>query len=354
LVVLLSLAGLPFVKVGDDVRLLDRRSPELAADEAAIRETIGGFDTRTVFIVSGSTVDEVLQRDEILSSTLETLQREGRIQSFQALSQFVPSASTQVRRRDALRSFLRSREEEIDAALQTLGFRSRSMEGLRDEASSTSHTNLELERFLSSTASLSVRHLWLGQVGGSYVALATVDGTNSAAQLDRLALPAGVFFSDAVAETSDILRTYRRHATLAIVGFYLLIFAFVIRRYGRIHGLLAFTPALLAALLSISMQGILAQPVNLFSVLSILIILGLGIDFTIFLLEGEDQENATMLAVILSGLSTLLSLALLAFCTSPVLQSFGHSLFFGTATAVLLSPIVLVAPRRHVQRRRRL
>lgn len=101
------------------------------------------------------------------------------------------------------------------------------------------------------------------------------------------------------------MKEQRAHAALWIPLFYGFVLVVLITRYGLKRGLLAFFPALTAAFLCVAVSSLLGYPTNLFSLLSIIVVLGLGIDFTIFLLEGEDEIDATMIAVALSSLSTL-------------------------------------------------
>ena len=68
-----------------------------------------------------------------------------------------------------------------------------------------------------------------------------------------------------------------------------------------------------------------------------LLLLGVGVDYGIFLLEHRD-DPASWLAVSLGAASTLLAFGLLALSATPALHSFGLSLLLGIGLVWLLSP----------------
>ena len=92
-----------------------------------------------------------------------------------------------------------------------------------------------------------------------------------------------------------------------------------------------------AALLSLAALGWLGVPLQLFGVLAQLLLLGLGVDYGIFLLEHEG-DGASWLAVCLGAASTLLAFGLLSLSATPALHGFGLTLLFGIGLVWLLSP----------------
>ncbi|MFN8391107.1 MAG: MMPL family transporter [Bdellovibrionota bacterium] len=334
--------GVLRARVDDDVRLLEGRDEALRQEDNVVSSYIGGTDTSRFFIVSGDTPQEVLAREEALTESLLPEQPPVR---FQALSQFIPSVARQKDNEALLSSFLARHGAELRSGLSELGMEDEAINLLLSQPGAFPPP-LDFDTFTASAASEPVRQLWLGSAANRSVSLVTVAEGTDTSVLDRAAtrIP-GVFFVDRVRDTSNILAEHRVLGTETIVLFYLLVLVVLIHRYGIRAGVTAFLPAVLAGAICIAGCGLSNQPVNLFSVLAILIVLGLGIDFAVFLLEGEHEIEATMFAVLLSALSTLLSLALLALCSAPVLRSFGQSMFLGTGAAMVFAPVVLYRPR---------
>jgi len=86
----------------------------------------------------------------------------------------------------------------------------------------------------------------------------------------------------------------------------------------------------LASLITLGCLGWLSIPVNLFTVLALLLVLGVGIDYGIYMEEERgDQDSAAWIGVSLSAMTTLLSFGLLALSQTPALQTFGLTMLLG-------------------------
>jgi len=332
--------GLSHARISDDVRLLQDRPVELIAEDRFIENATGHEEQSRFFLISASRAEDVLEKNAVLTAKLRELKDEGVLQGFDSLSNFVPPDSLQRKSALAVRNFVSLHESELRSRLADLGLEQTTLDSTLARLKEDPIVPFSLEAWLGADVSFPYRHLWLGEISGKYASILTLRGASDVAKLSSLSEP-GVFYIDEVDDASRLLGEYRRHVSIVVPLLYFFVFLFMIWRYGFLRGGVAFLPAGVAALLCIAMQGITGEPINLFSLLAILIVLGLGIDYTIFLLEGEEQVEATMMAVVFSAVSTFLSLALLALCSAPVLRVFGESLLIGTAFAMLWSPIVL-------------
>lgn len=116
-----------------------------------------------------------------------------------------------------------------------------------------------------------------------------------------------------------------------------LVFALLFLRYrGQAWRVMA--PTLLAGVLTLGLLGLLGQPMELFNVLALLLLLGMGIDYGIFLMEHRGDASA-WLAVCVGGASTWLSFGLLGLSSTPALRAFGLTLLFGIALVWVISPL---------------
>jgi predicted exporter len=77
--------------------------------------------------------------------------------------------------------------------------------------------------------------------------------------------------------------------------------------------------------------------------MALLLVLGVGVNYSIFLWEGGTRSRAALAGVIASSLTTLLSFGLLAFCSLPALAWLGITLSFGILLALLLTPLALAS-----------
>ena len=119
-------------------------------------------------------------------------------------------------------------------------------------------------------------------------------------------------------------------------------------RYRR-NALLLLVPPLVGTLLSLSALGWLGIHIQLFTVLPLLLILGMGIDYGIFLLEHVDEQERMWMVTCLSTISTILSLGMLGFSSTPALHILGLTLALGITMTWLTSAWVGKYLSRHLR-----
>jgi predicted exporter len=112
----------------------------------------------------------------------------------------------------------------------------------------------------------------------------------------------------------------------------------------RLRGGIATTlPVALAVGVTLAIFGYARVPLNLFNWLALMLVLGVGANYAVFLREGclraDADLGAVWTGVLLSAATTLLSFGMLAMSAMPALKSFGATLALGIAIAVLLAPI---------------
>ena len=89
------------------------------------------------------------------------------------------------------------------------------------------------------------------------------------------------------------------------------------------------------------MISLAGETLNLFNFLAMILVLGIGIDFTLFVAEAREELTSTMFAITLSALTTMLSFGLLSLSSTYAVHSFGLTVLIGIACAYLLSPLAM-------------
>ena len=194
--------------------------------------------------------------------------------------------------------------------------------------------------------SASARDLWLGEVGAQQTSVVMLRGLNDPALLGRLQAAAdglpGVRWVDKTAEVSSLLGRYRGAMSWLLLLGHAVVLGALFWRFGR-PAWRAWLPTALATLLTVGILGWLGQPFQLFNVLALVLLLGIGSDYGIFLLEHEGDPSA-WLAVVLGAASTWLSFGLLGLSSTPALRAFGLSLLFGVLLVWGLAPLLRAPP----------
>jgi predicted exporter len=98
-------------------------------------------------------------------------------------------------------------------------------------------------------------------------------------------------------------------------------------------------PTAAGSLATLAILGFAGQDLQLFHVLALMLLLGIGVDYGIFMQESPDRRDATAwLAVGLSAANTILGFGLLALSNTPALRSFGLTMLLGTLFVWLAVP----------------
>ena len=323
--------GLHRLKVNDDLRSLQASPPTLLADEIAIGKLLGLPSPAQYFLVEGDNAQAVLRNEERLTDALQPLVAAGTLQGWRAVSDWLPS----LQRQQADRALV--------APVETLA-RSRAAALLGeamevDTAATTATPRLLVDAGLRQPLAAPLRPLWLGDVDGRHASVVMLQGL-SPANLPAIVAAAhgidGVRWIDRTATFSSLLGHYRVQMSWLLLAGYVAVGLALLLRFGR-SGWRALLPTALAALLSLAALGWIGEPLQLFGVLAQLLLLGIGVDYGIFLLEHRD-DGASWLAVCLGAASTLLAFGLLSLSATPALHGFGLMLLLGIGSVWLLSP----------------
>ena len=118
---------------------------------------------------------------------------------------------------------------------------------------------------------------------------------------------------------------------------HVLVLAALWLRFGR-KAWRAWMPTVVASMVVVGVLTAFGAPWQLFNVLALMLLLGVGIDYGIFLQEHEDDPHA-WLAVVIGAGSTWLSFGLLGLSATPALKAFGLTLMLGLPLVLVLAPL---------------
>jgi len=358
LLLILAVPGWLRLTSDDDIHLLIQRDPVLLAQEQKVRDAVGFDNSTQFFVVRGETPEIVLERAEALGAKLDGLTGAARLSSWQSITSFVPSAKRQDEDRTLLGQRVFNDPSALRGTLVQAGFRDEVADGWLAAYAKSDHSVLSIDSWLAAPWSQPFRHLWLGRVdaastSGGYAAVVIPQGVTPANQPALIAtahtLP-GVTFVDKAASVSTLFGAYRVDSGIWLAGALLCVLLLMMARYRPLGGIVVTLPVLLAVGVTLAVFGYAGVPLNLFNWLALMLVLGVGANYAVFLREGAARADADLGAVwtgvLLSAATTLLSFGLLAMSAMPALRSFGATLGTGIAVSVLLAPIGMPSQRR--------
>lgn len=336
LVAVVIIVGLSRLTVNDDIRILKKTPVNLQHDQTSINRLLNIPSSLQFYLVRGTTPQSVLEREEQLNTALDPLIASGVITGTQAVSNWVPS----LRRQAADQRLITDTLWTDHGVLQRLSlYLGADNKWLKRMQARDHHQTLTPDALLNTPLSQAWRYLWLGQVDHTYASIVALRGFTISAipSLQAIRVP-GVQWVDKVASTSSVLGAYRHSMAWVIVGAYGVIYLALFLRY-RARAWRIMAPPALASLFALAFFGILGLPLQLFHILALLLILGIGVDYGVFMNEQVDQRFAK-LTVALSALSALLSFGLLALSQTPPLHAFGLTMALGLGLVWLLAPLL--------------
>lgn len=139
--------------------------------------------------------------------------------------------------------------------------------------------------------------------------------------------------------TTAVRSDFARFILLALGGNLVLLYIFL--RSVR-STLLSLLPSAVGLALLFGAMGALAADLNLFGVIAIPLVIGIGVDYGIFMALQGGRDGTAMRAVVVAGLSTIVGFGALALARHPALHSIGLTVLIGISGSVLASCLFVV------------
>lgn len=334
---LFSLMGLTTLRIDDDISQLQALPLPLLAQEKAITRLTGQSMDQKWFVVYGDTPEQTLTRMEAFTPALEQARRAGKITNYRT----IPLNSLARQHQDL--QLLRAATPAVTRTLQSAG--------LNTVDPDLSAMPVSVEAWLASPASEGWRLMWLTLPSGASGMLISVDGVKESTALSELAAKQpGVAWVDRK-QTFDALFALYRTVLTGLLGVALAVIACgAMARLGWRKGLISLVPSVLSLGCGLAVLSFSGHAVNLFSLLALVLVLGIGINYTLFFSNPRGTPLTSLLAITLAMMTTLLTLGMLVFSETQAISSFGIVLVSGIFTAWLLSPLAMPDKKREKKR----
>lgn len=325
--------GLIHLKVDDDISKLQTLPAELQQQEKQIVSITHQSNEQKWFIVFGDNAQQTLQRLENFIPQLEHAKQQGVFTQYQTIN--LPS----IKKQQKNVALIQQNAPKILTSLQQLGINTNTLNIVQPIDVITP------EQWQQSAISQGRKLLWLTLKDGKSATLIPISGIEQLSELKALSKPdQGIYWLDRRSEFNTMFTHYRIHLSQLMVGAVLIIclcFIFYNLKQGLKFALKSTLPTLLSIGIALSVHGIIGQTINLFSMLALILVIGIGIDYSLFLSNDKSQTQSALLAVTLAALTTLLSFGLLIISHTSAIMGFGLVLTSGIFGAFLFAPLVI-------------
>ncbi len=339
-VILSSILFSIFTQFSDNPRLLHNPSQQLIKNDQTIQQALKRFNANQFVVISAETEQATLQEEERFTQQLDQLVAQDSLGAYQAITQYVPSIKSQEENYTLLKDKLYHTDSVLTGFLNELGYEQLGIDKhFADFAAAK-------ENYLTPTnwpgASIGeFSMLWLGEVDGEYVSVILLRDLQDVTALEQLvAANAHASLINKTERLQQILGEQQEHSlTLLVIAYCIVIMVLTIRYRTIKAGGLVLVP-IASTLVTLALFGVLDTPVTLFHTFALFLILGLGLDYTIFIYESNQEDHSAHLAIMLSALTSCLSFGMLALSQTPMVSNFGCAILIGSLLNLLLAPFV--------------
>lgn len=339
---------LPHLHFVDDLSRLMAVDPGLRAEEIRVRERVARMQDPRVVVALGADAEAAVALDDRVAARLEQARSKNVLSGFRSLHAFLWSRELQDRNLRVLES-IPDLADRVDAAFAAEGFRPAALAPFRASLAATPAPPLSAKELRASPLG-SLISSFLLNLGDRVAAVTYLRGVHSVAGLKAAldGLP-HVHVFDQKSFLNEVYRQFRI-TTLEQVGVGSVLVVLVLGlRYRRWRPVLAaLLPSLLAAGVLLAVFSAFGVGMNLLHVTSLTMVMGMGVDYGIFMVDSAHQRegfDATMLSLLLCCLTTVFVFGTLALSSQPALRAIGATTGLGILLSFVLAPVTLVVLR---------
>ncbi|MCB9897777.1 MAG: MMPL family transporter [Planctomycetes bacterium] len=346
----LIVVGLPRARWNDDISDLNRLDPALLAEDEAVRAEIAAYEQGRLVVAVGADREAAWECNDRVLDALERARDAGELDGFRNPGTLLPSAARQRAVAAAVRAdptlWPRLRD-----ALGRAGFVAEAFTPFAETLAAPPADPLVFGDLIASPMAGLLRPFEVPLDGGVAVVSLMAGLHDEAALAARLAAIDGAHLVDLRGAFTAAYAAYReRMASLLLTGLLAVVALVALRHRAWRPTLAACGPALLGVFGTVAVLALLGIPLDMLSLVALLMVVSMGVDYGVFLVEVRDHPEAlgaTLLAVLVAGTSTILGFGLLASSDHPALFSIGAVSGLGVAWCLALAPTmrVLVRPR---------
>ena len=334
--------------------------------ENLLRDKTYTGDKTKYFASQGRTMEEAIDHFAILDHKLDSLQRIGLVKSYTHTNQLLVALHTQQQRIDAWHRYWTPQRQ---ATVRKLINETASQAGLNPEAFNAffEAANADYQPDALYKAALIpegyLSTLTEQSYSGDYLVFTSVRCQNDSVRssdsdyiriCDAVSSNPNLLVLDTYYYTTDtLIQMSRDFDTLQWLS---MAFVFVVLllsfRFNVKYTVLGFAPILLSWLIVLGVMNLFGVQFNLISIIISTFIFGIGVDYSIFVMNGLINQNLQYhkTAVLLSAIILIVTVSSMLLAQHPAIRSVGFSTLVGLLSAVILAYVLQPAVFRWMQK----
>jgi len=325
----LSITALTQIPFSDNAKSFYQVPQHLFENESKVKNMLGQKLDNQYLLLQANTPQALLENEEAAIDLLNNMQANHVFSNYQAVASWLPSIKQQQHNNQLL--VTATAQGQFSSLKEILGSTYLDVKPTQQY--------LLPKQWFDSTLGKVFKPLWL-EDNGKYYSLVKFSGINDVNTLAReLSVLENSIFVDKLADTEKELATFRLVLAVIFIAACLaglIVFYF---RYGLKKASYGVAVPASAFAIALALSAIFQGNLTLFNLAAGLVILALGLDYSIFYAE-HGFSIAITKTTLMSALSSIFVFAVLSFSSTPAIASFGQTVFLGIVITFLFAPII--------------
>lgn len=340
-------------KVGFDADMMKNNymSEELSKAEEDLNR-VTNLSKKTIYLVSpGTTIDVALTNNEKAQYLIDSLSRLGTIKSSMVLNTVFKSNESQKKSIAQWNYFWDKNRENVKEKLITNGAEF----GFKETAFTPFLQMLDKNYELVPIGQSGIMKTYLldnyiieTDTMSAIINTVKVDSENEAIEqvYEGFSDEDAIWVVDKRMVTSELIKLLNHNLNQLVLISLLVVFVILLIAYGRIElTVITMIPIVISWIWTVGIMGLFGISFNIFNVIILTFIFGLGIDYSIFVMRGLIQGykygmkdlSSYKVSVLLSVLTTILGIGVLIFAKHPALRSIATMSIIGIVSVVFIT-----------------
>ncbi len=314
--------------------------------DAQLRQEMGAPEVSFFLASRGDSEASALQAAEEAIPRLQEWQQKNLIRSFDSPARYIPAPATQAARLHALPD-AGTLQKNLQTAQRGLAFRADTFAPFIQDVAAAKTAPPVTRATYAGTPLGSKLNALVVELQGQWLALTPLAGVSDVAILTKVAeaLPGGKsHLVDLKQVSAQMLNGYGQEALHQAALGVLLIFVLLwlgLRSFVRTWRVSA--PALAALVLTVSLLALCGQRINVFHLVALLLVLGIGLNYGLFFerpAQDQAEHSRTQTSLLICSICTITTFGLLALSSTPVLFAIGSTTALGALLSLLLAAVL--------------
>jgi len=317
--------------VDKSIRSLYQPDNDLITSDREVAQLLKSSEPNLFFLLKNNDIQVLLENLEKTKPWLRSLMEAELIENFQLITDYLPSMKTQAINKDLIADIYGSEGK----AYQSINMLSNTERELKTKIMSSANNYLN-STTVNEIATLTFPHLWIGQLEDEYIVRIELIGIKSHKAIKELQLPDELLLVDFLDGWANELARGFKQTILTLVLSIVVIVIWLYLWTRRLNSILIALIPIASSLFALAIFSLWGAEITIFHLFGIYLVIGLGLDYGVFMYKESRGDSRCRVAVLLSAMTTLAAFGLLSLTSTPMISYFGKTIFIGIISNMLL------------------